>query len=207
MKNVFEVARQEGWHRQTWLVVGKGPTFSQYRTAETLPRMALNHAVTRLPSAQVTHCVDIEVVRGCGTKILGRSRYLLMPRIPNVALDIGSRTLAEHAEEYPVLRRLAGENRLLWYNRREAPPHAAGSPPISVIYFSAEGAIGVLAEAGVKRIRTAGVDGGRNYSSEFAGLQPLANGRPSFDAQFQRINAIVNRYGIDYAPAGGAAPA
>jgi hypothetical protein len=72
-----------------------------------------------------------------------------------------------------------------------------------VRFFSAEAALDVLGEMGVKTVRSLGVDGGRGYSSAFEDLESttmLVNTRTSFDEQFAEIDRIVQRHAMDYAP-------
>ena len=61
----------------------------------------------------------------------------------------------------------------------------------------------LLAQAGVRKIRSLGVDGGAGYSQDFGDLKDktlLVNGRKSFDDQFEEIAKIIMTTGIDYAP-------
>jgi hypothetical protein len=60
--------------------------------------------------------------------------------------------------------------------------------------------LNVLGEMGVKKVRSLGIDGGGSYGTEFSGMTPLENGRPSFDAQFREIEDIVRERDMDYDP-------
>jgi hypothetical protein len=69
--------------------------------------------------------------------------------------------------------------------------------------FSAEAALNLLAMAGVRRVRSLGIDGGSAYSGAFADLAEttlLNNGHESFDRQFAQFARIIQRTGVDYAP-------
>jgi hypothetical protein len=63
--------------------------------------------------------------------------------------------------------------------------------------------LGLLGMAGVRTIRSLGIDGGSAYSAEFSDLAEstrLANGQPSFDPQFTEFPSIISRFQLDYAP-------
>jgi hypothetical protein len=113
--------------------------------------------------------------------------------------------LAEYAARSPVLRILAAEQRLCWYNLRTAPRRLRrpGAPVTPVRGFSASAAVHLLADAGVRRIRTLGIDGGKTYArgfSDLSGKTLLAASQSSFDSQFASIASAIGRYGLDLAP-------
>jgi hypothetical protein len=191
-----------GLRDRPWLILGKGPTFgrrdefdlSQYRL------LALNHVVRELP-VDVAHAIDVDVVADCAQAIRQNSKWLIMPRRPHVENRPGP-LLEEHFDDVPVLRELAEAGRLVWYNLSNAEP-VGDAPVIRTRYFSVEAALGILVEAGVRQVRTLGIDGGRAYSRSFADLEQktmLSNTRVSFDDQFDEIERTVRESGIDYAP-------
>lgn len=210
-RNVFDIAARENWSAREWLVVGKGPSFaaidSATRTLESsgalaAPVMALNHAVAALPEVAgerpriVAHCVDLEPLADCAGAIATRADYLLIPWMPNRDHRRGHATLAELRGGHPLLDQLAAEGRLLWYDRAGAPIRRGMHDPVPIRFFSAEGAFGVLARSGVRRIVTAGIDGGTRYAAAFDHLRPLANGRMTFDDQLPILERIARRWGI-----------
>jgi hypothetical protein len=80
---------------------------------------------------------------------------------------------------------------------------------VRVKFFSAVAALNLLTEAGVRTIRSLGIDGGATYSQEFTDLKDktlLANRRTSFDRQFEEIARTIATTGIDYAPLDIASP-
>jgi hypothetical protein len=80
---------------------------------------------------------------------------------------------------------------------------------VRVKFFSAVAAVNLLAQAGVRTIRSLGLDGGAAYSDEFIDLKDktlLANSRSSFDRQFEEIARTIATTGIDYAPLNIASP-
>ena len=194
------------WARSTdfkkpWLMIGKGPTFSlrdefdlfEYNT------IGLNHVVREM-KLDVAHAIDIEVIESCREVLDSNCRWLLMPRYPHVSSEVGKRPLEDYFAEYPELAHLANTNRLIWYNAATAHP-VDGSPVIGVRFFSSEAALNILALLGARRVRTLGIDGGRSYSPSFQDLDDstrLANGRQSFDAQFDEIQSIVEENKLDF---------
>lgn len=186
-----------------WLVIGKGPTFSELPRFDTnsYHLATLNHVVRQV-STDVAHMIDIDVVSDCADVLLHNCRWLLMPRWPHSNCSPGARPLEDYFDEVPVLRELSEQGRLVWYNLSTGPS-APESPRIDVKRFSVEAVIHILAECGVRTIRSIGIDGGRGYSSAFsdlAGRTMLANGHDSFSCQFDRIDELAGRYTLDYSP-------
>lgn len=187
-----------------WLVLGKGPSYSKIKNVQTSDffLMSLNHVVRERP-VDVAHVIDLDVVSSCADEIWSNAKTLVMPLHPHVDCRPSSRPLTELLDEVPVLRRLAEAGRLAWYNASTWKKPKSGSPIIDVRFFSAEAAIGVLAECGARVIRSLGIDGGSRYASSFSDLDDvtlLANGHASFDRQFEGIARTIRRTGIFYAP-------
>jgi hypothetical protein len=210
MQDFFVWFETEVDKTRRWLILGKGPSFSkraqfdfsQYYT------LSLNHAVRELP-VTVAHMIDYDVVGTCGEAILANAKYLVLPWIPHVSNRPGRLNLEELAEINPVLRQMDKEGRLLWYNHSRTWRRHGTSPVVRVKFFSAVAALNLLAKAGVRTVRSLGVDGGVAYSAEFADLRDktlLSNRRSSFDRQFDEIARTLLMTGIDYAPLDVAAP-
>ncbi|MDX1670273.1 MAG: glycosyltransferase, partial [Limnobacter sp.] len=112
-------------------------------------------------------------------------------------------TLAQWIERIPVLDKLAKEGRLKWYNLRTTKTVHGSSPVVQAMAFSSEAAVSALGLAGVKTIRTLGVDGGTDYAVSFddlAGSTRLNNGHKSYDIQFQGIANTVQKHQLDFGP-------
>jgi len=205
VKSCFEwFAKQDYEMDQPWLVLGKGPSFSERSIIDigSFNLLSLNHAV-REQHVTVAHMIDYDVVDSCGESILKNARVLVMPWYPHLKNRPGKSTLAELARKNPILRRMDKEGRLLWYNLSTASQKREGSPIIAVRYFSVEAALNLLAQAGVRKVRSLGIDGGSAYSGAFDDLKDktlLSNKRKSFNAQFEEISKIILNTGIDYAP-------
>jgi hypothetical protein len=185
-----------------WLVVGKGPSLDRKNEFDlgAFRKLSLNHVAREMP-VEAASIIDIEVVADCAGAIDANAKFLLMPRYPHMKHVAAQRPLETYFEEFPILKKLDRENRLVWYNFASAELQEPGSPTIRNGHFSAEVMINLLAETGAKTIRTLGVDGGNTYARQFKDLDEktrLANGQQSFDIQFDGIIATVRRHGIDF---------
>lgn len=202
--DIVEWAGRQNINAKPWLVLGKGPTYAKLKNIDVAKYslLALNHVVREHP-VDIAHAIDLDVVQDCAESIWTNAGTLVMPLHPHVKHVASERSLHELLEEVPILRRMANAGRLVWYNASTWRRPRVGSPVIQVKFFSAEAAIAVLAEIGVKTIRSLGVDGGNQYADRFSDLNEstrLANGHPSFDKQFQGIAATIRRTGVFYAP-------
>lgn len=199
-----EWAKRQDVNNRPWLLLGKGPSFSK------LPQIdlskfrvcTLNHVIRQVP-ADIAHVIDIDVVQDCATDIYRNARVLAMPYHPHVDCRPSERSINDFIGELPVLRKLADEGRLVWYNAATSKRKHGDSPVIEVKFFSAEAALNLLAAIGVRTVRSLGVDGGSSYATAFADLNDktrLANGHTSFDKQFAGIAKTIRTTGIFYAP-------
>lgn len=205
MKTFFEWFEDQCFKPDTpWLIFGKGPSFAK-RTSYDLSSfqtISLNHAV-REQSVTLAHMIDLDVVDGCADVLEANAQFVVMPWIPHVKNKPTSLTLLQCVASKPVLQRLDQQGRLLWYNLSTAGEARPGCPVVHTRFFSAEAAINLLAMAGVKQIRSLGIDGGATYSKEFSDLTEktlLANGRSSFNRQFEEIAKTIMKTNVDYAP-------
>lgn len=204
MRSFFEWFEANERKDKPWLILGKGPTFAR-RSDFDLTRfrlMSLNHAVREQP-VEVAHVIDIDVVEACAAGIERNARVLVMPWFPHVHNSVGVRNLAELARELPLLAQLDRLGRLLWYDLSTSAVRHGSGPVVEATYFSAEAALNLLAATGVRSVRSLGVDGGSAYSPAFEDLRDstlLANGRSSFDLQFEAFARTINRTGMDFSP-------
>jgi hypothetical protein len=211
LRSFFKWFQGYGRAGEPWLMLGKGPSFA-LRTQFDLTRygtLSLNHAVREQP-VDVAHVIDIDVIEACGDVLGQNARVVVMPWYPHVGNRVGDRALDEHAREVPELRRLESQGRLLWYDLSTSPLRHGTGPVVEATYFSAEAALNLLAMAGVRQVRSLGVDGGAAYSGAFEDLRGstlLANGRASFDLQFEGFARTILRTGVDFAPLDRRTPA
>ena len=175
---------------------------------------SLNHVV-REQAVLVAHVIDYGVVEACADTLEQHAGVLVMPWVPHVELKPGDfrrgeRNLSELVAASDLLQRMDVQGRLLWYNLT-VPNYGLpakellhlDSPPVVARYFSAEAAVNLLVQAGVRRIRTLGIDGGSSYSTTFEDLKEttlLKGEHRSFDKQFREIARTVIKTGIDYSP-------
>lgn len=187
-----------------WLILGKGPTFAKLKEIDLTQynTLSLNHVVREL-KVNVSHIIDIDVIETCADQLRTNCDWLIMPRRPHVSSRPSEiLTIDDWKNSIPILRELDEAGKLVCYDLMLGEP-ARGVSEIEVHYFSSEAALGVLARMGARTVRSLGVDGGRKYSQKFVDLDSetkLANGQPSFDLQFERLEQIATEYKLDYLP-------
>ena len=187
-----------------WLIFGKGPSFSKRHVFDLshFYTLSLNHAVREQP-VTVAHIIDFDVVEACGNSLETNAEFVVLPWVPHVNNRAGGKTLLDLLPTSAVLQRLDRQHRLLYYNLSTGQYERSGSPVVPVRYFSSEAALNLLTMAGVRQVRSLGIDGGADYSRDFADLKEktlLANSRSSFNKQFEEIAKTILRTGVDYAP-------
>lgn len=203
MRSFFYWYSKEYGNHEPWLVLGKGPSFDKYKDYDLTKfnLISLNHVVSKLP-VKVAHVIDLDVVDVCAADIDNNASYLVLPWVPHVNNRPGQLNLSEHIQRNPFLNKLSQENRLLYYNH--LPKRRFGNDPlVEVTYFSSEAVISLLTLCGVKTIRMLGVDGGNTYNQAFNNLNNvtlLANGRQTFNKQFEKIAKMIMKTGVDLAP-------
>ena len=200
MIELREWIRSSSFDAKPWLLLGKGPTFSQRNDypLDDFNVMGLNDVVAEQP-VDVAHIIDVDVVQKTADALASNCKFLVMPRRPHAKFRPAERRLEDYFTDMPMLRELDEQGKLVWYNASTSAP-IGDSPQIGVRFFSSEAAMNILGEMGVKKVRTLGIDGGTEYGKEFSDLTALENTRPSFDAQFREIEDIVAKWGMDYDP-------
>ena len=203
MIEFFEWFQKYKYARNAWLVFGQGPSFTQHQ--ELHKEIAGYHTfglnrTCRERRMFLNHIIDIHVLREI-PDLPSRMTYLVMPWGPHLDFKPTQKaTLEDFAAEIPELKQMNEEGRLLWYNLSSGGPVRAGSEVVKVDYFSGEAAVRLLAMAGVKKIRTLGMDGGTGYSKEFDAKKPFAAGHNTFDLQNLPIKNTVEQLGVDFGP-------
>ena len=185
-----------------WLLLGKGPTFARsgefdlagYRT------VALNHVVRELP-VDIASAIDIDVVSDCADAIRRNAKFLMVPRHPHVKNKATGRKLEDFFNEIPVLKEFSEQGKLIWYNLGPDHPEE-GAPIYEYGMFSAEVVTKILAQLGVKKIRTLGVDGGTKYAGTFKDFEGkrLNNDQATFNTQFMGIASAIWKHNLDFGP-------
>jgi len=202
---------QDAFPDRKWLILGKGPTLDNLPDLLDHGRavMSLNHACWVI-RPDIAHFTDWEAYCDCYTPVsIFRDTALCMPWHPHVncrpsrqpldqfdpALD-GLSTSPLNLPLWPFARR----GRLLSYNSTVASKLTRNPrlKTIRVRYFSAVAAFNILAAAGVKDIVTLGVNGGTEYARGMNTKDCLANGRDSFDIQFQEIRTTVRKHKMNW---------
>lgn len=203
MIDFFRWARQEGVAERPWCILGKGPTFARRMRfpLDGYLLLGLNHTVMAQP-VFLGHAADLDVVDHCAEAIERNCRWFAMPVHPHVDFRATTQSLAELLDDYPVLRRLEEQGRLLTYNLSSSPA-VPGEVTVETAAFGGVVAMRLLAQAGVRTVRSLGLDGGRSYSIDFAAIRDstlLNNGAEGFDRQLADIRAVAEDHGIDYEP-------
>ncbi len=194
------------WKRKPWLVIGKGPTFSFLKEVDTTHynTFGLNHVALET-QLDVAHAIDLEVIEACADDLYRNAGHVVMPWYPHVGYRAGKHSLNRLTTRIEVLAELRRENRLIWYNREGWSSHG-GAAAVKINGFSAEVPYALLGMAGVRKIRSVGVDGGKSYAKCFDSADLLANRSESFKKQFDGIARSVMTYGLDAAPLGTETP-
>jgi hypothetical protein len=208
---------------QPWLVLGKGPSFSRRSEMDLsgFSTLGLNHVV-REHKVTIAHAIDVEVVEQCADELLRNCNVLVMPWVPHLRyprslirqhayFGPGRQLLPEYLHRSRTLARLNEEGRLLWYNLGSAPKQhiRPESPVINSQTFSSVAALGLLSKAGVRRVRTLGIDGGVAYSQSFQDMTAttkLQTGQTTYSTQFKELAGMVMKDGLDFAPLGVETP-
>jgi len=182
---------------RAWLILGKGPTFERLIDINTNSYylFGLNDTVNYV-YCTIGHFIDLDVI----LRLKGYDcEYLVVPWHPHVNNSPTNRTLKDWIKENKYLEHYENNGRLFTYNLSTwKQDHLEGYPVIKTRYFSAEAAFRILILKKIKTIYSLGIDGGIEYAREFKRLNPLTNGRKSFDDQFKEINKIVEESLVTY---------
>jgi hypothetical protein len=213
LKNIFSYfAENPEIMQHPWLILGKGPSFSMRCDYDLSPYkiLTLNDSARQCSKIDIAHFIDFDAYERCSHALSeSDGSIVVMPWFPHFNHKAGTADLASLLNENPLLSQLAGEGRLYWYDLTSSPVRHGRHPVVSARFFSAEAAFDLLATAGVKRVRSLGVDGGKTYSEEFSDLSIislLANSQKNFNRQFESFAKVIARTGADYAPLGMETP-
>lgn len=188
-----------------WLICGKGPSFNSQLLKEkggaSYNILTLNETI-RETDAEFAHIIDCDVIGRVSDDIYKRSKYLVMPYFPHFKCRPNPELSIERVIElnfYPVIGKMAEEGRLLCYNLSTIRAVRPNSPVIRANHYSAEAAVHLLAELGMRDIRTLGVDGGHAQSSTFNDLDNT-NLEKGYDLQWKNIRRCIRKYRLNYGP-------
>lgn len=198
------------WDGRDWIILGKGPSLDRLTLTSTTGynTLSLNHACRNHPVG-LAHIIDLDVIDSLGSKLLTQCWNVVIPYYPHMGWRPHPHlTLDDISKKNKYLSILREEGRLYGYNLSTAAQMINkrwnDSPLVWASFFSAEAAVSLLGNLGVKRIRTIGVDGGKGQASAFTDLQNInTNG---YDAQWQGIRKSIKKFALDYAPLGADSP-
>ena len=181
---------------KTWLVVGKGPSSAKAKNfnKDTVNILTLNHAC-KLVTPTAALFMDFEAFTDCYELLKEKQIKAILPWHPHVKMKPDKQTLEDmvslstYSDYVPLLHT---------FNSTTSPSKPDPRyPVIRVRYFCAVAAINLLVAAGHKDdIYTLGVDGGTQYNPIFADKDRLANGRSSFDVQFEEFEKTKKSSGV-----------
>lgn len=184
----------------SWTVLGKGPSFSRYSSRIVAERVMTLNDTIREARADLAHFIDIEALARCSEHVYHNAKHLIVPMYMHKDSRAMSSPLWEVITSDPshILGSMQREERLLFYYKTASNPPPENTGMIPVQYFSSEAAMYLLAVSGVSHITTYGIDGGTEYAEEFKDLQPLTNGRPSFNDQQNNLELTCNQYNVSW---------
>jgi hypothetical protein len=203
LKSFFDWYRERISSEKPWLVLGKGPSYQKITDHDLTGfyLVSLNHVVEKV-RVTAAHVIDLDVVLACQESIDRNAEVLVMPWVPHVDNKPGTQNLSDLIGSNSFFAHMSEQGRLLYYHH--LPKRKFGDDPlVEVAYFSSEAAIDLLAKAGVKSIKTLGIDGGNSYSDSFSHLSDttlLSNGRKSFNKQFSQLAKTIMKTGVELAP-------
>lgn len=170
-----------------FLLCGKGPSLDLVAwPPQDMNTFCLNDTMAR--ACTIGHCIDADVL----SRVEPRCEYLLVPTVMNLLVPGDTKKIRVPAQGPFPHRWLAdyhARGKLVVYEREALLPivdHLLSSIP----------ALSIMGELGIKRVYTAGIDGGTAYAREFAHLKPLANTQPSFDVQFAGMARVAAHWGM-----------
>lgn len=207
MHPLLDFFKDYKWDKCPFLILGKGPSFRDTTEEErdTYNIISLNHAC-RGSYADIAHIIDMDVVDNLGESLLDDCIYLVMPYQPHLGYrpwkDL---TLDDLSQKQPTLIKLREAGRLFGYNLSTWTQPWNDSPMVDAVYFSAEAAVSLIANLGCKKIKTLGIDGGKEQSPLFSDL-PNINSWRGYDLQWKGIRRSIKEYGLNYSPLGVDSP-
>lgn len=200
MRSVVDWIRASSADKE-WLLLGKGPSFAGIERVD-LPKyntLGLNH-VAKVNICTLNHFTDLDAYLHCAKDLADGLATVVLPWFPHQNNKPGKASLGRLSATVPSLKTLRDRGSLLTYNSSLAPIERDDLPVIRVRYFSAVAGLSILATAGIKKVRSLGIDGGTKYAECFQKNTLLKNGRSGFDIQFQAMKQIIKKHGIDYQP-------
>jgi hypothetical protein len=196
LKDFFHSYKKESL---PYLILGMGPTFSERNKFDLTQyaTLGINRVVTKI-RVNLCQIIDFYIAEKYQEDILRNCDYLVVPYYPHFfCRPFPEVTVEKLIELYPFMRKLSEEDRLLCYNLSTVYPLQVGdSPWVKAKFFSAESAVNLLANLGVKEIRTLGIDGGTIRSEEFSDHGP--SDPRGFDLQWEGISRSIGRFNLSY---------
>ena len=201
MKNA--VTLRETLSGSAVLVLGKGPSLTRQAYAKAAPEhvvVSINQAAAAFP-CDVAFFIDIEPLFEILDHLLTTRAVVILPWRPNQRTWRKSRsrpmkeTLADLVANEPRLKQLEEQDRLRFFHTVAPAFGGEGSffPPNLV---SLSSLLQLLAEAGVKEVKTLGIDGGTGYSSDIQASKVKTQLQKGYGKQFPILRTIALSRGL-----------
>jgi lipopolysaccharide biosynthesis glycosyltransferase len=209
MQHISELFKNDKFQEKPWLIIGKGPSFGKIKEIDLnkFYTFGLNHVITKVGPLDITHLIDFNVFESCQEEIYRKASYLCMPINPHFNNKATEVTIKDLVKKNDVLKKISEEGRLFWYNHLKKDRFLSDNnrerlnyENVEVKYFSAEVPFYLLGMNKIKELYSVGIDGGSSYDNNFTTETLLANGRPSFDIQFDEIINTIEKFDLVYSP-------
>ena len=180
---------RERRNARSWLLAGEdaSPALVAAAQAEGLMVMSLG-AAAPLTQADIAYVVDAEILAAHPEALAGKARFLLVPEDLHSRGWAAGRSLSSWAADLPVLRKFQEEDRLVLF------PLWTGGAGVTGDFSSADVPLRLLAEAGVRTVRSLGLTSREPATTGFEGLRSVL-GRHLGGAP-----GLVENAGLSYAP-------
>ena len=185
------------WDGRPWLIIGMGPTFSLIKDYDisAYNLLGINKVVREMP-VDLCQIIDFYILEKVRSQLLTNSKFLVMPYFPHFKFRPWlEKNLNCLSKSDNLLSQLITNNRLLAFNLSTAGVKLSTTPSVKARFFSAECAVSLLANLGVKDIKLIGVDGGTTRAKEFSDHGPTDP--RGFDLQWQSINETIQNFNLN----------
>ena len=183
---------QERRNDRPWLLAGEAAEPGQVAAARAAGFlvMSLGAAAPRF-EADLAYVVDAEVLAASPEALAANARVLLVPEDLHGQGWAAGRSLASWAADLPVLRRLQDEDRVVRF------PLWTGGKGVAGDFAGEAVPLRLLAEAGVRTVRTLGLMARESATTGFEGLGSV------LDRHSGGVAGLVDAARISYAPYAG----
>lgn len=209
ISHISKLLKNPSYKRKKWIILGKGPSFSEINNIDLSEYnvFSLNSTISQLKDVDIAHMIDFDVFTKHQDDFYNNAKNILMPINPHFDNKPSKTTIYDLLRQNDVLKKLAKEKRLFWYNHLSKKSFLTLKNFKKILYkkhnvrhFSAEAAFVILGSYNFREIYSAGIDGGNSYNNKFSKETLLQNKKESFNDQFSNIIRSIKKYHIIYSP-------